>query len=69
MVKVNKSDGFTTFVFSSADIRTKSEDELKEEMSEGMTGATMDMADEAVQEMLADDKAEALARIRSKNNG
>ena len=27
------------------------------------------MADEAVQEMLADDKAEALARIRSKNNG
>jgi len=69
MVKVNKSDGFTTFVFSSADIRTKSEDERKEEMSEGLTGASMDMADEAVQEMLADDKAEALARIRSKNNG
>ena len=69
MVKVNKSDGFTTFVFSSADIRTKSEDELKEEMSEGLTGASMDMADETVQELLADDKAEALARIRSNNNG
>ena len=68
-MEVFKSDGFMTFVFSPDDIRTMSEDELKEEMSKGLTGATMDMADEAVQQMLADDKAEALARIRSKNNG
>ena len=36
MVKVNKSDGFTTFVISSDDIRNKSEDEIKEEMKNGL---------------------------------
>jgi len=36
MVKVNKSDGFTTFVISSDDIRNKSEDEIKEEMKKGL---------------------------------
>ena len=32
MPKVNKSDGFTTFVFSSTEIRDKSEEELKAEL-------------------------------------
>ena len=36
MVKVNKSAGFTTFVISSDDIRNKSEDEIKEEMKNGL---------------------------------
>jgi hypothetical protein len=32
MPKVNRKDGFTTFVFSSTEIRDKTEAELKAEM-------------------------------------
>ena len=32
MTKVTKSEGITTFVFSSADIRDKTEQELKDEI-------------------------------------
>ena len=32
MPKVNKGDGFTTFVFSGTEIREKTEKELKDEL-------------------------------------
>jgi hypothetical protein len=37
MPKVTKSDGFTTFVFSSTEISDKTEEELKAEMKEELS--------------------------------